>query len=333
MPANNRRKTIEEFKDWVSNTIPEYTCLSSIYVNNKTHVRMRHSNCGYEWDVRPDQLVRGRRCPSCFGTRLKTKEAYQADLDKKFGLNEFKLVGEYISNSIGAKIRHTCGYEWSPLPRDMLAKNRTNGCFSCNGTPLKTYDDYIKQVKDLVGDEYTVISTEYKTTNDKMTFRHNSCGTEFSMRSSAFVKTYGHRCPACSKPYNSRGSQLIASTLKILDLQFIQEKSFKDCISVGGKLLRFDFYIPSLDILIEYDGRQHYEPVSYLGGETGFKRLVANDAIKNKYCIDNNITLIRIPYFRESYIKLDLMKEINSARSKGGNCNSSKTDPSMRPHS
>lgn len=58
----------------------------------------------------------------------------------------------------------------------------------------------------------------------------------------------------------------------------------------------FDFYLPDLNIAIEYDGIQHYKPVVTFGGEEAFAELKLNDNFKTEYCYKNNIKLIRIPY-------------------------------------
>jgi len=60
--------------------------------------------------------------------------------------------------------------------------------------------------------------------------------------------------------------------------------------------LPFDFYLSDLNICIEYDGIQHFKPIDYFGGDTAFILLQTNDQIKNEYCIENNIKLIRIRY-------------------------------------
>lgn len=52
-----------------------------------------------------------------------------------------------------------------------------------------------------------------------------------------------------------------------------------------------------MNICIEYDGEQHFNINEYFGGEKEFNNIKQNDEIKNKYCIENNINLIRIPYY------------------------------------
>ena len=63
-----------------------------------------------------------------------------------------------------------------------------------------------------------------------------------------------------------------------------------------GFFIIFVFYLPEYNTMIEYDGRQHFEPISKFGGEEGFNKLRRNDEIKNEYCRNRNITMIRIPY-------------------------------------
>lgn len=102
-------------------------------------------------------------------------------------------------------------------------------------------------------------------------------------------------CPKCSF---SKGENKICEYLKTNDIDFEEQHRFKDC--KYRKSLPFDFYIPSLNIAIEYDGKQHFEVVPFSKDKSknieNFERCQQNDRIKNKYCKDNNIKLIRIPY-------------------------------------
>ncbi|HZK27489.1 MAG TPA: hypothetical protein VFD00_08130 [Thermoclostridium sp.] len=55
------------------------------------------------------------------------------------------------------------------------------------------------------------------------------------------------------------------------------------------------FYIKQ-SVLIEYNGKQHYEPVSIFDGQKGFKKAVIRDEIKRNYCKDNAVRLLELPY-------------------------------------
>lgn len=87
------------------------------------------------------------------------------------------------------------------------------------------------------------------------------------------------------------------TTEKLLDknnIKYIREYKFIDCKNI--KPLPFDFFLFEYNTCIEYDGEQHFKINKYFGGEKGLLKRQKNDNIKNEYCINNNIRLIRIKY-------------------------------------
>ena len=70
-----------------------------------------------------------------------------------------------------------------------------------------------------------------------------------------------------------------------------REHTFSDCLSAKNFPLRFDFYIPSIRLLVEIDGTQHMDKTNpYYKPETR-----NNDAIKDAYATNNGYMLIRVP--------------------------------------
>lgn len=62
-----------------------------------------------------------------------------------------------------------------------------------------------------------------------------------------------------------------------------------------GNRLRLDFYIPGLYTAFEVDGDPHDETIGlFHGGDEGFSKAQKRDRIKDKWCEDNNILLIRV---------------------------------------
>lgn len=97
------------------------------------------------------------------------------------------------------------------------------------------------------------------------------------------------------------------------NIQFDEEYRFDDCRDV--KPLPFDFYLRDYNTVIEYDGRQHFEPVNYWGGKEKFEVLQNHDAIKNKYCEDHGIQIVRLPYYltvEEIYNIIDGLEPVTS---------------------
>lgn len=97
------------------------------------------------------------------------------------------------------------------------------------------------------------------------------------------------------------------------DVNFQEEYEFPGLNSPNGRPLRFDFAIfdddGNIDFLIEYQGKQHYQPVSKFGGARGFYQQQFNDRAKRLFCEDHGLTLIEIPYTEENLITYDYIME------------------------
>ena len=93
-----------------------------------------------------------------------------------------------------------------------------------------------------------------------------------------------------------------------MDPSFNVEHSFIDCVYKHS--LKFDCYLYEKNICIEYDGIQHFEPIEYFGGTEVFNETILRDSIKNRYCEQNSIKLIRIPYWDFDNIEKIITNEI-----------------------
>ena len=112
----------------------------------------------------------------------------------------------------------------------------------------------------------------------------------------------------------SRGEIKIEEILRNNNLNFKEEYEFPGLASSNGRPLRFDFAVfdddDNLDFLIEYQGKQHYIPVSKFGGSRGLHQQNYNDKQKRRFCALKNINLIEIPYTEENLISYDyIMKK------------------------
>lgn len=102
----------------------------------------------------------------------------------------------------------------------------------------------------------------------------------------------------------SKGELTVKNFLTNKAVNFIQQKSFDDCINPEtGTKLRFDFYLPDYNCCIEYDGEQHYSFGYGWNTEERFKDLKRRDRIKDQYCIDHKISLYRISYLEYDNIE------------------------------
>lgn len=127
-----------------------------------------------------------------------------------------------------------------------------------------------------------------------------SCNTVFFRRPKALRD--GVKCPRCAAG-RSRAEIETAEFLKSENIDFEAEKYFQDLKDAG--YLRYDFYIPAKNLLVELDGQQHYSQSAF--GEDGFLRR-RHDEMKDEYARSRCIRLLRIPYWDFGRIP-ELVKE------------------------
>jgi len=114
-------------------------------------------------------------------------------------------------------------------------------------------------------------------------------------------------CPVCK---SSKGELKIISYFNKIKINFIPEKTFPNCTNIIE--LPFDFYIPDVNLCIEYDGILHF--VDKFNNPEEFNLTKKRDKIKNKYCRDNGIDLLRIPYWEFDNIEQILEKTLSEMR-------------------
>jgi hypothetical protein len=108
-------------------------------------------------------------------------------------------------------------------------------------------------------------------------------------------------CPQCWHPW--KGEDFIANWLRSRGFEFIEQKRFPSCRD--KRPLAFDFYLERENLVIEYDGQQHFMPVLQWGGEEALKTSQKRDAIKNSWCRDNKIALLRVSYLDDIEVVLE----------------------------
>ena len=121
-------------------------------------------------------------------------------------------------------------------------------------------------------------------------------------------------CPSCQ---SSKGELSIKEYLESNKIEFAQQKWFKDCKNIQtNQYLYFDFYLPTFNLCIEYDGQQHFIPKSF-GSDQSSEAKIKNlqtvqylDSIKTDYCKEKEIKLLRIPYMKLKNINKILEEEI-----------------------
>ena len=269
---------------------------------------IRCNLCGYEINCSVDKLLRSKVnnfCPICGESRL-------------MNLQDWKLRASYIHNNFynyensiyeekWKKIKIVCP-EHGEFEQLLMNHLKGQGCPSCVPEKMKGYfikdgEKFIEDCKKIHKGYYDYSLTEYDGALRKIKIICPKHGV-FEQEARNHLKGMG--CRYCSV---SKGEKELEETLNKHNILFKQQKTFKGCFYSKKDRLRFDFYIPEKNICIEYQGKQHYEPVKHWRGEKGFKNLKIRDQIKRDFCKENNIRLIEIPYTEFDNIESILQKE------------------------
>ena len=187
--------------------------------------------------------------------------------------------------------------------------NTYGGCSHCikqhKQTTNKEEELVIEEFKMVHGDRYNYDKVVYVNSNNKVIITCEKHG-DFKQIPSSHLR--GSGCPSCK---HSTGEKMIQNFLKKMNIKYTTQKNFYGCMNEDtNRLLPFDLYVPEFHTCIEFDGYQHFIPVERWGGEDNLKEIQRRDNIKNQYCKDNDINLIRIPY---TMSKLDIVELLNKS--------------------
>ena len=316
-----QKLTLEEFIEKANEVhgVGTYDYSESIYVSYHEKIKIICPKHGGFWQDVSSHL-QGEGCPKCGNEKCSEKLKMTLEEFKEFA-NETHGVAtydysesEYVNSKTPIKIicpKH--GAFWQ------IAHNHLQGqgCPSCRYEKLAnlyrlTLEEFIERANEVQGEgSYDYSKSEYINCDTPLKI---ICPKHGIFYQTPYRHLKGEGCPKCTNKY--KGEIAVRNFLIEYKIEFDEQKRFKDC---RNKLpLPFDFYLPKYNLCIEYDGLQHFEPhdfTSKLNEEEkleNFKMSQIRDQIKNDYCKNNDIGLLRIRYDENVKEKLtEYFKEYN----------------------
>lgn len=298
--AGNIKKTHEEFLEEL-NGVNENIEIISRYKNDGTKVLCKCRVDNHEWKATPNNLLQGYGCPKCGELRsikLRTRKHSEFIEELKIINPNIDVLSKYSRSDKRIKLRCKIdNYEWEARASSLFHGQGCPKCGIARSTKVrtKTHDEFVEELYKVNPD--VEVLEKYKRNNARIKFRCKIDGNEWE--TSPISLLIGTGCPSCN---SSKGEKQVEEYLKENLIPYKAQHTFNGCRY--KKELPFDFYIPTLNIAIEYDGIQHFEPVEIFGGRESFELQMVKDNIKNTYCKDKGIKLIRIPYTTEDVNKL-----------------------------
>lgn len=258
------------------------------YVDSVTKVKIICPDHG-EFIQAPVEHIRGKNCPRCamrdrnvskgcntetFIRRAKVVHGNRYD----YSMVNYKLATQYV------KIICPEHGVFEQVPHSHL---KGAGCPICANN-FMDLDLFIKKSRLIHGDRYDYYRVVYTRNSTKVAIICPVHG-EFRQRPNAHLR--GSGCSLCGL---SHGEERIGRMLDDIGIVFERQKWFKTC--VYRKTLYYDFFLPSMGLLIEYHGKQHFGPVDRFGGYYGFKLTQERDSIKREWAASHGYGLLEFTY-------------------------------------
>ena len=238
----------------------------------------------------PMKHLYNRGCPKCsHNLKLTTNDFIKNAKNIHGNTYDYSLV-EYKNNK--SKVKIVCKNHGIFLQSYSSHISNKKTCPKCSKeiTNLNSCIKFFRKCNIVHNSKYDYSKSIYKGFDYKIEIVCNIHGSFWQKSGNHLTKMQG--CPNCIKI--SKGEKTLSEFLKRKNINYISQMRFKECID--KQKLPFDFYIPEKNICIEFDGIIHFEPVKFMGGEEKFIDRKRKDNIKNQFCINNKINLIRIPY-------------------------------------
>lgn len=283
-----------------------YEYFEDTYKGMAFKIKLKCNKCGKIFDQLAHGHASGKGCRKCKIDEYGETRRYSIDdFIKKANLVHAHKYDYSLINSfpklMQSKVEIVC--------RDhgvfvMKANNHLNGqnCPECAKLSQiekqsLSYDEFVARAVATHGEKYDYSNAKYVTYHEPLSIICPDHGEFFQSPASHI---YGRSCPRC---LTSHGEGEIRAFLLDKSFDFEEQKKFE-----GMKdryHLKCDFYLPKINCVIEYNGRQHYEVVEVFGGEAEFKKTVKRDKIKHDYCKSNGINFEVIRHDEEVSTRMD----------------------------
>jgi hypothetical protein len=217
-----KQKSFEEVQEQFKNfKNGEFEVIGGNYINNKSKLLFKHNKCNNTFECSAINILNGyKKCPYCNPYRKLTTDEFKLRVFEIVG-NEYTVIGEYINNSTKIKIKHNkCNNTFEITPANFIKKK--NKCIYCGKNNKRTTDVFKFEVKQMYGDEYTVLG-EYINNSTKIKIKHNKCNNEYLVSPSNFL--LGTKCPKCNidkqkltnDEFKSRVFELVGSEYSVIE--------------------------------------------------------------------------------------------------------------------
>ena len=251
--------------------------------------------------------LQGNGCPYCAGNIKKSTSEFINQAQKIHNQKYDYSKVQYINDT--SKVCIICpkhGEFWQKAGHHLEG----HGCPKCgyekmSSNNVKSQEEFIKQASSIHCNKYIYDKVQYLGSFQKIII---TCPIHGDFEQTPASHLSGCGCPRCS---TSKGENRIQNFLDSHNIEYIKQYSIPSKVNKSGYIYA-DFYIPSQNVIIEYNGVQHYKPIKHFGGKEKFNIQIDKDIELKKYCKAHNINLLEI-YYEESLIEKVLQEYLETS--------------------
>ncbi len=308
---NKKSNTLEfiEKSNHIHKNTYDYSLVE--YKNNKTKIKIICPKHGVFEQVPTKHVLRGDGCPLCAnkkrGDKIILSKSIFLERSNKIHNNKYNYSQiDYVDTETKIDILCQTHGVFKQQPSSHMYGN---GCPKCANMEHGKHnaidkDIFIYKSENKHNHRYDYSFVNYINIKTKVEILCHRHGT---FKQLPTIHMNGSGCPLCQI---SKGEDKIKIFLDSNNIIYNKEHKFKDC--KYKQSLKFDFYLPNIKTCIEYDGEQHFRKWHKGDSDEKLNLRKIRDEIKNDYCENNNIKLLRIPYTELKNIDSILIEKLKN---------------------
>ncbi len=285
----------------------KYDYSKTKYINAKTKICVIDKESGEFWITPDKHLYAGQGPITNAGKRvwetrgITTKEEFIKRANDKYNnLYDYSLVS---FRTLKDKVKIICKIhgEFLQTGEQHLHKG---GCRLC-GIKVRgdkkriKFNDFVSRANEIHNKKYIYNENSYVKVSD---YTIIICKKHGDFQQVGTCHLDGDGCPKCRE---SRGEVRIEKYLLKNNIKHVTQFRINK-----QRRYRYDFYLEDYNLLIEYDGEQHFNSIEFWGGDDNLKKIQKTDENKNILAKENNFKLLRISYKNFNSIEQILEKEV-----------------------
>lgn len=293
--------------------IYDYSLINNVN-SSRDSVKIKCKQHNKVYEVQAYSHLRGNKLECC--AKYNYIDNYELKIKEKLGAKINLIKESYKNNNHNPKINYICSKHG--LQTQSTKALLKTGCYECyKEDNYWNKEKLVKKLNEIFIGKYNFDDILFENIEDTVSVYCDYCNSYFNRKIKSLLRGVG-----CDCQKSSRGELAVKFFLDAHKIKYEMQKTFEDCRNPKtNRKMFFDFYLPQYEMIIEYDGEQHFRSFNYkhesknIKNYKSYNKIMLNetkfrDNYKNYYCKENKIDLLRISYKQFDKINIILQEAL-----------------------